>query len=171
MEILDVSMTFLQEVHKARQSRYIDIPYPCTLDDRIQSLIEAYCAATVPDRIALSSSLDCDASNCLWTFAKRSATQSVRRNSEAFLFDGLLALIIEDLREDDRETTMVMSVMINAAVRIGVDPIALIERAVLFATPNTAERILSIGNRYRETKNSSLMGFRAEMTAEGFSYF
>jgi len=171
MGVIDAAGAVLEEVHSPRPIRYLDLPYPSKLDERILSLVEAYRIATELERIAARSLLDGDASNCLWTFAKRSAIQGVRRSSESLIFDGRSALIVEDLREDDRVTRMVMSIIINAAVRLGIEPAALIERAVTFATPNTAERVLAIGKRYQDTKNSSLMGFREGFTNEGFTYF
>lgn len=91
--------------------------------------------------------------------------------SEPSLFDGLSAMIVEDLRFDKRVSAMLMSVIINAAVRIGVDPITLLERTSVFATSRTAEWMLALGKQYQATGYSGLMGFTEGVTSEGFTYF
>src|SRR5262249_22047157 len=132
-ELRDAVVAFLQEVEKVVMENrwYSELPYPCELDNRVRLMIGCFRNSSEADRDAVRPMLaDNGASNCLWTFAKRMATQGVRRSSEELIFDGLCAVVVEDSREDYRVTRMILSVIINATVRIEADPITLFEKAV-----------------------------------------
>jgi hypothetical protein len=65
---------------------------------------------------------------------------------------------------------MLLSVVINAAVRIGADLVALFGRAAEVATPEIAEALSSVLQQYLKDGNSSLMGHRAYQDPEGLTY-
>ena len=83
-----------------------------------------------------------------------------------------MALVVEDEQPqpDYRETLMLLSVVINAAVRIGADLVEMFDRAGEVATPETAEALRDVLQMYLKDGNSSLMGHRAYDDPEGLTY-
>jgi hypothetical protein len=151
---------------------YIWSPYPSTLDDLAQKLIDLYLVASDRERVLVGQILtDTQASNALQAFVLRAATQGVRQNSSEMIFKGLMALVIEDERRDYRESIMLSTVIINAAVRVDADPVELFDRASVYATPSMAEALVEYLDDYRRTKNNGLMGHRCDMTDEGVVYY
>ena len=63
-----------------------------------------------------------------------------------------------------------LSVVINAAVRIGADLVEMFDRAAEVATPEIAEALRCVLQEYLKDGNSSLMGHRAYDDPEGLTY-
>ena len=111
-----------------------------------------------------------EASDCLQAFVLRMAAQGCRRSDPGLIAAGLIALVLEDERSDYRETLMLLSVAINAAVRIGADLVEMFDRAAEVATPEIAEAFRDVLQLYLKDGNSSLMGHRAYDDPEGLTY-
>jgi len=87
------------------------------------------------------------------------------------IFKALMALVIEDERSDYRESIMLSTVIINAAVRVHVDPVELFNRALVHSTPRMSEALVEYLDDYIRTKSSALMGHRCDATNEGIVYY
>jgi len=171
-EILRIAEEFRTAARVSRTKPYLWFPYPSNLDDLAEKMIDLYLAAAENERVLVRRLLtDNASSNCLQAFVLRAATQGVRRMYAETIFKGLMALVIEDERSDYRESIMLSSVIINAAVRVHTDPVELFDRAIVHSTPRMSKALVQYLGDYRRTKNSGLMGHRGEMTDEGFVYY
>ena len=97
------------------------------------------------------------------------AVEAVRQDNSAFLRDGLLALIIEDRREDPRETVAYLALPNNSAARIGASLEDIFEPLRSLASQET---VTFIDTWLREgTKNIGMMGYREATLRDGrFTY-
>jgi hypothetical protein len=163
--------SFLEAARRPRSRLYVEFPYPSELDQLIERLVSLYPMATDAERAKARQILTHQtASDCLQAFVLRMATQGCRRTDPALIAAGLMALVLEDERSDYRETLMLLSVVINAAVRIGADLVEMFDRAAEVATPEIAEALRSVLHEYLKDGNSSLMGHRAYDDPEGLTY-
>jgi hypothetical protein len=170
-ELREAAQAFLEAARRPRPGLYIEFPYPSELDQLIERLIRFYPMATDAERAEVRQILTYQqASDCLQAFVLRMATQGVHRADPGLIAAGIMALVVEDERSDYRETMMLLSVVINAAVRIGADLVALFDRAAEVATPEIAEALSSVLQQYLKDGNSSLMGHRAYQDPEGLTY-
>jgi hypothetical protein len=170
-ELCKAAQAFLEAARRPTPGLYIEFPYPSELDQLIERLISLYPMASDAGRAEVRQILtNQTASDCLQAFVLRMATQGVRRADPGLIAAGIMALVVEDERSDYRETMMLLSVVINAAVRIGADLVALFDRAAEVATPEIADALRSVLQQYLKDGNSSLMGHRAYQDPEGTTY-
>jgi hypothetical protein len=170
-ELYAAAESFLEAARIPRSRPYVEFPYPSELDQLISQLVSLYPIATDAERAEARQVLTHQiASDCLQAFVLRMAAQGCRRTDPALIAAGLMALVLEDERSDYRETLMVLSVVINAAVRIGADLVEMIDRAAEVATPKTAKTLRVVLQNYLKDGNSSLMGHRAYDDPEGLTY-
>jgi hypothetical protein len=170
-ELYAAAVSFLEAARRPSSKPYVEFPYPSELDQLIERLVSLYPMATEAERSEARQILTHqDASDCLQAFVLRMATQGCRRTDPALISAGLMALVLKDERSDYRETLMLLSVVINAAVRIGADLDEMFDRAAEFATPEIAETLRCVLQDYLRDGNSSLMGHRAYDDPEGLTY-
>ncbi|HEV3312386.1 MAG TPA: hypothetical protein VG815_17890, partial [Chloroflexota bacterium] len=157
-ELYAAAESFLEAARIPSSKPYVEFPYPSELDQLIDLLVSLYPMATDAERSEARQILTHqNASDCLQAFVLRMATQGCRRSDSAFIAAGLMALVLEDKRSDYRETLMLLSVVINAAVRIGADLVQMFDRATEVATPKIAETLRVVLQEYLKDGNSSLM--------------
>ncbi len=143
-------------------------PLPCPLDDEISEIVNAFLQAAPAEREAAYGKVN--RSSLFLGFSERMAILAVRKNSERPLFEGLIAHVIEDFRFDARENLVRLSLLYHSASKIGLDPIALFDRAAALATPKAAKYIRDFARRSPELRRIEAMRFRETITPEGFSY-
>ncbi len=142
-------------------------PLPCPMDDEISKIINAFLQAAPAEREAIYGRVK--RSTLFYAFSERMAILAVREKSERRLFEGLIAHVIEDFRDDARDNLVQLSLLYHSASKIGLNPIALFDRAAL-ATPNAAKYLRDFARRRPELRRIEAMRFRETMTPEGFSY-
>ena len=170
-ELYAAAVLFLEAARRPTSKPYVEFPYPSELDQLIERLVSLYPMATDGERAEVRQFLTHqEASDCLQAFVLRMATQGCRRTDPALIDAGLMALVLEDERSDYRETLMLLSVVINAAVRIGADLVEMFDRAAEVATPEIAEALTCVLEEYLKDGNSSLMGHRAYDDPKGMTY-
>jgi hypothetical protein len=170
-ELCAAAESFLRAARIPSSNPYVEFPYPSELDQLAERLVSLYPVATEAERAEARRILtDQSASDCLQAFVLRMATQGCRRTDPALIAAGLMALVLEDERSDYRETLMLLSVVINAAARIGADLVEMFNRAARVATPEVAEALRVVLQEYLKDGNSSLMGHRAYDDPEGLTY-
>jgi hypothetical protein len=143
-------------------------PLPCPVDDEIAKLISIFIAATPLERKTVSEEVaKLELTFAFLAFSERMAILGIRENSESRLFEGLMAHVIEDFRYDDRENLLVISLLYHSAVKIGLNPVDLFQKAAAFARPEAANFILRFAQNPRSIHS---MGYKEIMNPEGFSY-
>ena len=73
----------------------------------------------------------------LLSFAHWEAIVAIRNENIELVRDGLTALIIEDAKDDYRDTLVVLSLLCHSARKLGADERALVKQAVSIATADT----------------------------------
>lgn len=135
----------------------------------VQEMLRRVCDLSEPERRDLVSSLARDETGLLFGIALGSAIDAVRQNQPAFLRDGLLALLIEDRREDYRQTVIHLCLLNHSANRIGVDLRCIYNQLRLWASREMASLV---ENWLREgSKDISMMGYSEGVAKDGtFTY-
>jgi predicted proteasome-type protease len=101
------------------------------------------------------------------TFSERMAVLAVRENSQARLWQALLAQVVEDFRWDYRENLMVLSVVYHSAKKIGADAKELFQRAADLAGARAADYLRAFSLHPRSIRS---MGYREVIAEDGFRY-
>jgi len=110
-------------------------------------------------------------SQILLTYAARMATQVLREGSTSRLTDGLVAHLIEGERDDWRENVIVLTLLFDAARKLGVDPLPIFDHvASLAAGDAAAETLGGFRKRKPEMLTIESMGYRTAMSAQGVRY-
>jgi hypothetical protein len=147
---------------------YSSWPLPCPLDDEITNLINSFITATPLEQNVVSEEAAKLKLNFVFlAFSERMAILGVRENSQNRLFKGLMAHVIEDFRYDYRENLLVISLLYHSAVKIGIDPVDLFQRAAAFARPRVADFIVKFAKSPTGIRS---MGYEEIMTPDGFGY-
>jgi hypothetical protein len=148
---------------------YRDDRLPSPYDDAIT---EALAVSRSPSEIAaLHSETGSDEGWLLLTFAARMATLSVREHNRERLKSALAALALEGGRIDLRETLQVLSLIYDAALRIGQSPGPLFsEGAQMSAGDRLAEEMARFPERAEESRSIESMGFTIDGSGDRFQY-
>jgi hypothetical protein len=120
------------------------------------------------ERIALMNQITRDESGLLFGIAMSAAIWSVRESAAGRLSFGLLALILENRREDWRETLMHLCVLNHSANKLGVDLSRTYLEVRKLATPETA----ALMDAYFQSGERDLaaMGYIEFEDGDGFGY-
>ncbi len=158
----------IRKVEAEDLAGYGSWPLPCSMDDKLSKIIDAFLQATPTEREAIYGKVK--EPFLFLAFSHRMAILAVRENSERRLFEGLIAHVIEDFRDDARDNLVQLSLLYHSASKIRLKPVALFDRAAALATPKAAEYIRDFARRSPELRRIEAMRFRETMTPEGFSY-
>jgi hypothetical protein len=150
---------------------YLQRPIPCKLDDVVRSFLAAFVEALPLERRRVSGQRDHTLSRILFVFAERMACLAVRESSVEQLTSGLMSLAAEGWTEDSRSDMMALGLLCDAAVRIGADPIALVQQIRPYASRSIADTIEEFIKRKPEDRSiGSVGGYVTEIAADGFRY-
>jgi hypothetical protein len=131
--------TLLRRLDEDPGPGYLSAPYPCVLDDEIARLIERFAIADDGERARLCERrLTRQQSMSLLHYGERMAYLAVRKVSVSRVFQGLLALALENARLGVSESVPIVVLLYSAAKDIHVDPTDVFHRAALFARPEMA---------------------------------
>ncbi len=121
-----------------------------------------------PARQELMRGLTRDDSILLLAIAHGQAVWAVRESMPGELRYGLVALILEDRREDWRETLRHLCLLNHSAARLGVSLETIYQELKPLASPETAR----LFNGYFEggERDIRAMGYKEDSTADGFVY-
>src|SRR5215471_11939572 len=144
---------------------------PNSVDDSVARFLDEYGGMSTETRESVRSSLTPDYSAGLLAFAERMAVLAVRENNPDRVLSGLLAIVLEDFRVDQREDLLVLSLLLNSAIKIKADPDDLFNRAAACARRHVAEVLLQfLKNNKKKKKIVEQMGYKETTTEDGFDY-
>jgi hypothetical protein len=160
-------------IRSTEARHYYSSKIPNELDALLTQVVQAYYAATSEDREEIVrmfrdeswGSWSC--SNKLFAYAHRMATLAVREENPEHVFNGLLALVIEDYYSDWRDDLVTMSLLHHSAKKLNTNPRELFERAADVASVNTAKHIIRFG---RSPSSIGVMGYEEVFSEDGFRY-
>ena len=91
--------------------------------------------------------------------------------NEEKVFDGLVALAIENGVFDWRDSMMVLVRLHYSAAKIGATPLTLFQRAATISSAETKERLLQFATRRAEDLDLAKFGFKEGLDSSGnFAY-
>jgi len=162
--------TIISSLGTERTAGYLAFPLPNPIDVEILKIIDSYIGANDYSRNLLRQEfLRQRQGDALLAFSERMAILAVRENNPQRIFEGLIAHVIEDIRWDYRENLLILVLLYHSAVKIGVDPVALFEKAAGFATPKTVQFL----HEYILKGEKDIMkmgGYSEVMRPDGFWY-
>lgn len=136
----------------------------------VRSLIDAFMVAQLLERHRFRARCGETLSRVLLAFAERMASLGVRLSSRDYLVSGLLALAAEGWNREPREDLSILSLLHDAAIRIGVDPREAFQEVLPYATKSVANSLQRFLQRKEEDKSIEAMGYRAAEDSDGFRY-
>jgi hypothetical protein len=109
-------------------------------------------------------------SDMLHSFAWTAAIQSVRKCDEMWIGLGLIAMALENMRLDWRETLIKLSLIGNSARKIEAPLDQYVRQAVMIAPPECAALIQGFYQQPLENQSIELMGYREATDEDRFTY-
>jgi hypothetical protein len=144
---------------------YYGSPLPSAKDDEITRLVDAYLAEAPPERLKIATGLSGTQANWLGTYAHRLALLSVRRQSAADLWNGMVALLMAAKVTDWRDSIMTMAVLYRAAQLLGLGDDPFRDAAPEAPDPAAGKQLLDFLDRPDPDKTVESMGYR-ELTGK-----
>ena len=152
----------------ALESAYYQKPISCELDDEISDILVDLSAHDQKDIELIADSVSGDTSRVLGLYAERMASLAVRENSIEPVKHGLIALLIYEKAHDSRDVLLVLSLLHDAAVKVGRLPKAIFNEVDgLFGESSFLSDFLG---RSDEDKSIDSMGYEESKNEEGFLY-
>jgi hypothetical protein len=165
---------YLAEADSAgRHDPYLVQPFPTPLDEALDAVVAGFRALSGADRSLWKAALPFGQSDSqiLLTYAVRMATQALREGSASCITNGLLAHLIEGERDDWRENVIVLTLLFDAAKKLGVEPLPLFDGAASLAPGDAAaETLQDFRKRKPEVLTIESMGYRTAMSSQGIRY-
>ncbi len=143
---------------------------PCVLDNRVHLFVEAYSKASPGERILVGGGNDETLRQVLLVFAERMASLAVRSVAKNYLLDALVALDAAGWLAEVRDNLMVLSLINDAATRIGLIPGELFAEIIPFISTESANSFQTFLKRSAMDKSIEAMGYQATWNDEGFIY-
>lgn len=131
-------------------------------------MLRAALALSREDRSLMMRGLTREESGYLLGIAFSSAVDAVRERKAELLNEGLTAVILEDRKEDWRETLMMLCLLHNSAKKLGTDLRDIYATVKHYATEEMVQLIesyLDDGEKHVES-----MGYVEEEGLDGFTY-
>jgi hypothetical protein len=145
-------------------------PIPHALDQKIGSLIENWCELPREDREREATTISEEQAAVLRAFSERMATLAVRNSDQHLLILGLLALGIDGGSVDWREDTLILSLHLDAAKKVGVAPDNVFCEAGKLLPGRVSEVLTGFLNRSPEDQSLETMGYEESSDEGGFRY-
>jgi hypothetical protein len=156
-----------------RRDPFLLQPFPTPLDEALQALVAGFQAMLDSERKAWTATLRVTQreSQVLLTYAVRMATQALREASLDRVTQGLLAHLIEGERDDWRENVIALTLLFDAATKLGAEPLRIFDSAALLAEGEPAgETLAGFRKRKPEVLTIESMGYKTAMSGQGIRY-
>ncbi len=148
-----------------------DAPGPAMLHPKLLELCQLYLSSTLEQRMFIRSRIDRRLGGRLLGFSYGAAILGLRQKSEQRLRVGLVAHAIEDLAAGDvRDNLVILTLLFDAAKRIGSDPSTLFREVAGTSAPAMSAVLLDYLKRDPQLQTPECMGFREVETPEGVGY-
>jgi hypothetical protein len=135
----------------------------------IKELCDYFSSANPTDRADIASHIRDSFSCAFFWFARSMAENSVRESSPEAIWDGLMALVIENFVFDYRDSLMRLVLLYHSAIKLGLDTETLFARAASLAVnPKVAEQVRNFPLRRPGAR--SLSAFLYGESGEGATF-
>ena len=146
------------------------LPIPQPLDFEITDLLESWMKLNSSQREEAARQISHEQRWSLLAYGERMASLSVRTSDAKLIHLGLVAVGIDGWRGDWRDNLLIVSLLYDAANRIGVDPGPIFENAAALLADRAASGIREYLLRPTEKKTIKVMGYIAGSDSDGFRY-
>jgi hypothetical protein len=133
-----------------------------------QNMLDQITSLNAIELVELVNNLSRVESGFLQGIARSMAIKSVREANSGDLRYGIIALVIEDRRDDWRETLVKLCLLNHSAEKLGANLESIYLSVRFLATPETA---LLIDSYFKSgERDIHAMGYREDTSSEGFTY-
>jgi hypothetical protein len=157
-------------LRSTRNLGYGPLPIPQPRDFEITDLLESWTKLNSSERESAPLQISHEQTQTLLAYGARMASLSVRNSDAKLIHYGLLAVGIDGWRYDWRENVTIVSLLYDAANRIGAEPGAIFESASALLADKSANGIRRFLLRSAEDKSLAAMCYIAGADSDGFRY-
>lgn len=137
----------------------------------VQFICDRYVRALPDERASIHSMVTPEISFLFFMYARAMAVEAVREREEEKVFQGLIALAVENRAFDWRDSMIVLALLHHSAAKIGADASELFQRAAAISTPKTSDGFLRFSARTPENLDLAKFGYQEGTDSEGnFAY-
>jgi hypothetical protein len=156
-----------------RKNPYVRQPFPTDLDEAIMDLVGRFVDADHRERLQLWVMLQpsLEHSQVLVAYSERMATQALRQSDVELVREGLVAVLLEGGRDDWRETTIALTLLYDAATRLGASGADVFGQVAKLAPKlEVSQSIRKFSQRSPENRTIESMGYQLTMSGHGVTY-
>ena len=137
----------------------------------VRFICDHYFGASPDERARICSMVTPEISFLFFMYAGAMAVEAVRERQEEKIFQGLIALAVENGVFDWRDSMMVLVLLHHSAAKTGADASQLFQRAAAISTPQTSEVFLQFSARTPENLDLAQFGYQEGTDSKGnFAY-
>jgi hypothetical protein len=140
------------------------------LDTEITQLLEVWTRLSPSQRSAAALQISGEQRQTLLAYGERMASLSVRNSDATLIHYGLLGVGIDGWQSDWRDNVTIVSLLYDAANRIGEEPRAIFESTAALLADKPASAIRRFLLRSAEDKSLAVMGYIVGTDLDGFRY-
>ncbi len=144
---------------------------PGDLDERVSELVRLFANETASGRKRIWKMVDWELSGTLVCYAERMASFGVREKSRDRLWEGLVALVIENHFGDWRDNLRRLAPLYDAARKIGIDPDELFLEVAGLILNNVTISIKQFTERLPEDKSLEAFLYSESVDADGLFWY
>jgi hypothetical protein len=137
--------------------------------EAVRQLCEIFGSANSVERAEIVSCVRVNFSFVFFSFARTMAEKAVQESAPNAIWDGLIAIVVENFGRDFRDSLVEVMLLYHSARKLGLDVKALFSKAASLAVnPDVALYLRRFPRR--EPRNRSLPAFFFEESGEGKSF-
>jgi len=144
---------------------------PDYTDQIIMEIVEGFFLATNEQKLLLAGLFSLKQSGRLIRFAHRMSIYAVRKNDPKYIYYGLVAVALENFRDDFRDTIWVIPLLKHSSIKLGVDYESLFLKAAAYAGPQVAQFLGDCALEGPEKRSIDQWDYKEAKTKDGlFTY-
>jgi hypothetical protein len=136
-------------------------------EDWVLFICDRYLSGSPQERESIRSLVTPEMSFLFFMYAGVAAVRAVREQDEKKVFNGLVALSVENQVFDWRDSIMVLVQLHHSAVKIGADVSKLFHRAAAISSLRTGEGFLEFSARTSESLDLAKFGYKEGTDSHG----
>jgi len=145
--------------------------FPEELMRSIAEICDKYVSVTDDERAEIRSFVTFEISFVFFKFSQEMAEKAVQQASETYLMQSLVALVIEDCKFDERDSSVALSKVFHSAERIGVRGKEFFLSVASISGPDMAHLLRGFAAGTPSQRDISAVGFQEGKNADGlFAY-
>jgi hypothetical protein len=129
--------------------------------ETIRQLCQVFCSASPIERVEIISHVRAEFSFVFFWFARMMSEKAVRESAPQAIWDGLIAIVLENFTRDFRDSLVDVMLLYHSATKLGLDVEGLFSKAASLAVnPNVALPFVGFHRENRGTAASPHFSLR-----------